>query len=68
MSEPAKVKWTISYTMNLGNFQSLKLDCGVEDFAREEESVEAASNRVYKFVETQLIKKVAEAKKELNEQ
>lgn len=67
MSEPVKVKWGVSYTMNLGNFQSLKVEFGVEDFARDGETAVAASGRVYKFVETELMKKIKEAKKELED-
>ena len=66
MSEPVKVKWGVSYTMNLGNFQSLRVEFGVEDFARDGETAKEGSDRVYKFVETELMKKIKEAQKELD--
>ncbi len=66
MSEPTRVKWTLGYTMNLGNFQSMRIDCEVSDSAWEGESAEQASSRVYKFTEGQLIKKIKEAQKELD--
>ena len=64
--EPTKVQWSIGYTLNTGNFQSLRLDCQIEDFVREGESTKTASDRVYAFVEEQLIEKLKEAKEELD--
>ncbi len=65
MSEEVKLSVTLGYTLNLGNFQSLRVDIGCTDFVRSEESKEDAVNRIYKFVEEQVISKVDEAKKEL---
>ena len=64
--EPTKVSWSLGYTLNTGNFQSLRLDCQVSDFVREGESTKEASDRVYAFVEQQLIEKLNEAKEELS--
>lgn len=58
----------LGYTLNLGNFQSLRVDLGCTDFVRDGEDKEAAMNRVYKFVEDQVIEKVTDAKKELAEE
>jgi hypothetical protein len=55
----------LGYTLNLGNFQSLRVDLGCTDFVRDSEDHDAAMDRVYKFVEDQVITKVTEAKKEL---
>ena len=63
--EATKVQWSLGYTMNTGNFQSLRLDCQVTDYVREGESTKEASNRVYAFVEEQLVEKLNEAKEEL---
>ena len=57
-----KVSVTLGYTHNLGNFQSLRLDLGVIDSKREEETIDEAFERVYKFVENKLIEKGNEAK------
>ena len=65
MSETTKVQWTLGYTLNTGNFQSLRLDCQVEDYVREGETTKVASDRVYDFVEQQLIEKLNEAKEEI---
>ena len=63
--ESTKVSVTLGYTLNLGNFQSLRVDLGVVDNVRNDENTEQAMNRVYDFVETKVIEKVNEAKAEL---
>jgi hypothetical protein len=60
-----KVNVTLGYTLNLGNFQSLRLDLGVIDSKREGENVNDAFERVYKFVEDKLAEKVKEASAEI---
>lgn len=65
--EETKVKVTLGYTVNLGNFESLRLDLGVVDSKRDGETTDQAFERVYKFVEEKLTEKVAEAKVELQE-
>ena len=62
-----KVNVALGYTLNLGNFQSLRIDIGVEDSLRSEEHVDDAFNRVYDFVEQKLITKIQEAKTEVEE-
>ena len=65
--EDTKVSVTLGYTLNLGNFQSLRLDLGVVDSRRDGENTDQAFERVYKFVEDKLTAKIAEAKVELAE-
>jgi hypothetical protein len=60
-----KVSVTLGYTLNLGNFQSLRVDLGVVDSVREGENTNDAMNRVYEFVEAKVVEKVQEAKTEL---
>lgn len=62
-----KVSVTLGYTLNLGNFQSLRLDLGVTDSKRDGENVDQAFERVYKFVEDKLTAKINEAKEEISE-
>ncbi len=62
MAENTEVQWSIGYTANLGNFQSLRLDVSIKDKARTGETVKQASERVYRFAEAELSKKVEEAK------
>jgi hypothetical protein len=61
-NNPTKVTATLGYTLNLGNFQSLRIDIGVTDSRLEGESITDAFNRVYGFVEAKLIEKVKESK------
>ena len=65
MSETTNVSVTLGYTLNLGNFQSLRIDLGITDFVRNGENTDQALDRVYQFVENKVIEKVEEAKKEL---
>ena len=63
--ESTKVSVTLGYTLNLGNFQSLRVDIGVVDSVRNEEDIDQATNRVYDFFESKVVEKVNEAKAEL---
>lgn len=63
-SSETKVSVTLGYTLNLGNFQSLRLDLGVVDAKREGENTDQAFERVYKFVEDKLTSKIREAQEE----
>ena len=66
-NEDTRVGVTLGYTLNLGNFQSLRIDLTVNDNKREGENIDQAFERVYEFVENKLTEKVAEAKAELEE-
>ena len=66
-NDSTKVNVTLGYTLNLGNFQSLRLDLGVVDSARNNETVDQAFERVYKFVEDKLTAKIKEAQVEASE-
>lgn len=63
-NDSTKVSVTLGYTLNLGNFQSLRLDLGIVDHKRDGESTNDAFERVYKFVEDKLTEKIVEAKTE----
>ena len=60
-----RVKVDLSFTRNLGNYESIKIGVGIEDDVRQGETVEAATERVYAFVEGKLIAKTAEVEEEL---
>ena len=66
-NEETKVSVTLGYTLNLGNFQSLRLDLGVVDSKRNGENTDQAFERVYKFVEDKLTDKIREAQEEAAE-
>lgn len=63
-NENTKISVALGYTINLGNFQSLRLDLGVVDSKRDGENSDQAFNRVYKFVEEKLTEKIKEAQSE----
>ena len=63
-NENTKVQVGLGYTLNLGNFQSLRVDISVSDNKRENETTSEAFERVYSFVETKLGEKVKEAQSE----
>lgn len=67
MSDKTTVSVTLGYTLNLGNFQSMRVDLGCTDFVRDGENHDEAMNRVYDFVESKVVEKIQEAKKELND-
>lgn len=67
MSDKTTVTVNLGYTLNIGNFQSLRVDLGCTDYVRDTENVDAAMDRVYSFVETKVLDKIQEAKKELSE-
>jgi hypothetical protein len=60
-----RVKVDLSFTRNLGNYESIKIGVGVEDDLRAGENVDTATERVYKFVEDKLIQKTQEIEEEL---
>ena len=64
-NEETKVSVTLGYTLNLGNFQSLRIDLAVSDNRRDGENINEAFERVYSFVEKKLQEKVAEAQGEI---
>lgn len=59
------VKVELQFTRNLGNYESLKVSVGIEDFQRDGENIDEATNRVYNFVEKKLMEKVNEIEEEL---
>jgi hypothetical protein len=63
--KPTIVKVDLQYVRNLGNFESIRVAIGVEDHVRADETVNQATDRVYKFVEDKLVEKMGEIEKEL---
>ncbi len=64
-NEETKVTVGLGYTLNLGNFQSLRIDLSITDNKRDGENIGEAFERVYSFVETKLQEKVTEAQGEI---
>jgi hypothetical protein len=65
-NESTRVKVGLGYTLNLGNFQSLRIDLEVSDSKRDTENTGEAFERVYEFVENKLAEKVREASSEID--
>ncbi len=63
MSETTNVSVTLGYTLNLGNFQSLRIDLGITDFVRNGENTDQALDRVYEFVENKVIQRLKKLRK-----
>jgi len=60
-----RIKVDLSFTRNLGNYESIKIGVGIEDDVRQGETVDAATEREYAFVENKLIQKTEEVEEEL---
>jgi hypothetical protein len=63
-NDNTKVTVGLGYTLNLGNFQSLRIDISITDNKRDGENTGEAFERVYKFVEEKLAEKVKESVEE----
>ena len=59
------IKVELQFTRNLGNFESVRVGLGIEDWVRDGENTSTATDRVYKFVEEKLIEKVNEIESEI---
>lgn len=66
-NKETKVSATLGYTLNLGNFQSLRVDLGVVDHVRDGETTKDAMDRVYAFVENQVVEKVNQGREALEQ-
>jgi hypothetical protein len=64
-SHPTVVKVDLQYVRNLGNYESIRVSLGVEDYTRSNETTNSAMDRVYAFVEKKLIEKMEEIENEL---
>ena len=54
------MRYNARFTRNMGNFESLQIEIGVEDEPRGEEKVAEAFNRIKDFVESRLLEGVEE--------
>ena len=61
-----RVKVDLKFVKNLGNYESIHVDIGVDDFVRDTDTnTNTAVDRVYEFVLTKLIEKVQEIEEDL---
>lgn len=63
---PTRVRVGLKFVRNLGNYENIHVDVGVEDNVRQGENVSQAMDRVYTFVEDQLIQRVQEIEADLS--
>jgi hypothetical protein len=63
---PTRVRVGLKFVRNLGNYENIHVDLGVEDYVRSSETVAQAMDRVYDFVEEQLIRRVQEIEADLS--
>lgn len=62
------VKVNLKFVRNLGNYESMHVELGVEDWVRDTDAnTDAAMNRVFEFVEAKLIEKVNALEKDLKQ-
>ena len=63
----SKIKVQLGYTMSLGahTFESIRYDFSVEDESKPNETTDQAFNRIYEYVESKLMTKVTEDRKNL---
>lgn len=54
----SSVSYRARFTRNMGNFESLQLEIGVEDQPRGDEKFSEAFNRVKDFVESRLLDEI----------
>lgn len=61
------VSYKARFTRNMGNFESLQLEIGVEDQPRGEENTSQAFNRVKDFVESRLLDEISTLERDILE-
>lgn len=66
LAAPPRVTASVGYTVNVGNFESLRIDLGVEDVKRPGETLKEANARLFNFVNDELEDKVMAAKRTFN--
>lgn len=59
------VSYRARFTRNMGNFESLQLEIGVEDEPRGEEKFSEAYNRVKDFVESRLLDEIEQLESDI---
>lgn len=62
-----RVTVTMGFTRNMGNFESLRIDVGLEASRLNGEDSKDTFNRVYSFVEERLMEKFSETEQALKE-
>lgn len=64
--KPTTVRAGLRFVRNLGNYETITVELAVEDSVRQGENVSSAMDRVYEFVEEQLVQRVQDIEADLN--
>ena len=67
MTDQSTVRWSLDTTINLGNFENIKVGVDVETSSKQGENVKELSDRVYNFTESEFNNKVQAIRKQLEE-
>lgn len=59
------VKWGVATTVNIGDYSNISYECSVQDDLRTGETIQQASDRVFRFVEEELDAKITASREEL---
>ena len=62
--EPTRIDINLGFK-STRDFQSVSVNIGITDFVRAEENLDQAVNRVYSYVESKVIEKLDQTKKEI---
>lgn len=65
--QPPRVRVSVGYTRNMGDFESLRYDVSVEASPIKGENTEQAFERIADFVESKLMTKLTEVEDELKD-
>ena len=65
--QPNRVRVNMAFTRNMGDFESLRIDIGVESSALQNETVADTVKRVYDFTEKALEDRFTETEEALKE-
>lgn len=65
--QPPRVRVSVGYTRNMGDFESLRYDVSVEASPIKGENTEQAFERIADFVEGKLMAKLTEVEDELKD-
>lgn len=64
--ETTRVRVDLKFVKNLGNYESIHVDVGIDDFVRDTDAnTGAAVDRVYDFVFAKLAEKVSQIEEDL---
>lgn len=59
------VKYSVKFVRNLGNYETMHIEVGIEDQTREGETVPVAYDRIKNFVEKKVMQEVVDMEKQL---